>query len=160
MTGQKTILVPTDFRVASLNTPKLALELIDEPTVNIVLLHCQTLDNSITELLFYSPNRIINDLTTPDFNDAVSIMRNRFEHKIGNLRIELFHGHAQSTFDTLLETLRIDLVFVSESYRLHLPNRAFDPWPYIDRCPVPHHKIGSHWQSAMPEADKLENLFL
>jgi hypothetical protein len=160
MTGHKTILVPTDLRVASLHSLRLALELIDEPTVNIVLLYCQTLDDSITERLFYSPARIIRDLSTDDFDDALSILRNRFEHKIGNLRVELFHGFAQSAFDTLLETLGIDSIFFSQSYLLHLGKRAFDPWPYIQKCPVPHYKIGPKEHADLPQEDKLENIFL
>lgn len=160
MPSQKVILVPTDFRVASLRTLRLALELINEPTVDVVLLHCQTLDDSITELLFYSPTRIIEDLLTEDFGDAVSILRNRFEHTIGNLRIELFHGYAQSTFNSLLDRLKIDSIFVSQSYPLHLGKEAFDPWPYIRKCPVPYYEIGSNSHSTIPETDKLENLFL
>ncbi|GAB3639522.1 hypothetical protein [Spirosoma arcticum] len=160
MNSQTTILISTDFRVASLHTLRLALELIDEPRVDVVLLHCQTLDDSITEMLFYSPTQIIRDLATDDFNDAVSIIRNRFEPKIGNLRIKLFHGYAQSAFDTLLETLKIDSIFIPESYRLHLSNRAFDPWPYVQKCPIPHYQIGSKGHPATAETDKLENLFL
>lgn len=160
MSNQKTILVPTDFRVASLNTLTLALELVDEPLVHVVLLHCETLDDSITELLYYSPERIIMDLSSTDFNDAVSIVKNRFEYKIGSLRTELFHGYRQSTFDTMLEKLKIDLIFMSGSYRLHLPKRAFDPWPYIQRCKVPYHELNLSWQNTSPEVDKLENLFL
>ncbi len=160
MGGQKTILVPIDFRVASLNTLRLALELIDEPTVHVVLLHCETLDDSITERLFYSPRQIISDSTTNDFDDAVSILRNRFEHIIGNLRIELFHGYLQNTFDAMLERLNVDLIFVPDSYRLQLTKRAFDPLPYIKKCKVPHYELGLGQQYTMPEADRLENLFL
>lgn len=160
MISQKKILVPTDFRVASLHPLRLALELIEEPAVDVVLLYCQTLDDSITELLFYSPTQIIRDLSTDDFNDAVSILRNRFEHKMGNLRIELFHGHAQHTFNTLLNTLSIESIFLCRSYPLHLGKRAFDPWPYIRKCPIPHYKIGTREYSVFPEEDKLENLFL
>jgi hypothetical protein len=160
MTIPKKILVPTDFRVASLHPLRLALELIEEQPVDVVLLYCQTLDDSITELLFYSSTRIIEDVSTADFEDAISILRNRFEYKIGTLQIELFHSHAQHAFDTLLATLGIDAIFIAQSYPLHLGKRAFDPRPYIEKCPVPHYKLGLGQQSDLSEADKLENLFL
>ena len=160
MISQKTILVPTDFRVASLHTLRLALELIEEPRVDVVLLYCETRDDSITELLFYSPARMVRELATGNFNDAVNILRNRFEHKVGSLRIELFHGSAQSAFDSLLDTLKIDSIFVSQSYPLHLGKRAFNPWPYIKKCPIPYYEIGSKGQVTTAEEDKLENLFL
>lgn len=158
MNEQRTILVPTDFRVVSLHTLRLALELIEEPTVHVVLLHCLTLDDSITELLFYSPNRTVDDLSTDDFQHAINIIRNRFEHKIGELQMKLFHGRVQSTFDTLLETWQIDAIFVPKSYALHLGKRAFDPWPYIVRCPVPCYQLPWDWQS-ITEEDRLENSF-
>ncbi len=159
MDEQITILIPTDFRVASLHTLRLALELIQEPVVNVVLLHCRTLDDSITDLLFYSPRRIVDDLLTNDFRDAISLISNRFEHKMGKLRIELFHGHAQSTFNVLLETLQIDAIYVPKSYSLHVAKRAFDPLPYIVKCTIPYYRLPWDWQY-ITEEDRLENLFL
>lgn len=160
MVGQKTILIPTDFRVSSLNTLRLALERLEESSVDVVLLYCETLDASITELLFYSPERIIRDSVTNDFRDALSILMNRFENEIGALTVELFHGHVQSVFDTLLDTLRVDEIYVAKSYRLHLSKRAFDPMPYIERSSVPCYKVAWDQPRVMPEEDKLENLFL
>ncbi len=160
MNRQKTILVPTDFCVASLNTLRLALEEIDAPTVNVVLLHCTTRDDSITELLFYSPSRIIRDLLTDDFEEALSMLTNRFENKIGQFRIELFHGHVQSVFDTLLETLKIDAIYFSKSYKQRLTNHAFDATPYIVNGAVPYHEIERFRQETTFEKDRLENLFL
>lgn len=160
MSSQKTILIPTDFRVASLNTLRLALERLDESSVDVVLLHCETLDASITELLFYAPDRMIRDRMTTDFRDALSILMNRFENKIGTLSFELFHGYAQSVFDTLLDTLQVDAVYVAKSYRLHLSKRAFDPMPYIQKSHVPHYELATDRQPVVPEEDKLENLFL
>lgn len=160
MIGQLTVLIPTDFRVASLNTLRCALEQIDEPRVNVVLLYCETLDDSITELLFYSPKRIIGDLLTTDFRDAISILINRFENKLGDFQIELFHGKVQSVFDTLLDTLKVDAIYVSTSYQLHLSGRAFDPASYIRRSQAPCYEVAWETQDAITEEDSLENLFL
>lgn len=159
MDEPKTILIPTDFRVASLHTLRLALELIEESVVNVVLLHCRTLDDSITELLFYSPKRIVNELLTDDFRDALSLIRNRFEHKVGQLQIELFHGHVQSTFDTVLERWQIDAIYVPKSYALLLSNRAFDPGPYIVNCSVPYYHLPWEGEYSTQE-DRLDHLFL
>lgn len=160
MITQRTILIPIDFRVASLSALSLALEQTDEPTVRVVLLYCESLDNSITELLFYSPERTIDDLLTRDFRDALTILLNRFENTVDDLRIELFHGHAQRAFDALLDTLQIDAVYVAKSYRLHLAGRAFDPMPYIRKSNVPHYELTSDRPHLTAEQDKLENLFM
>lgn len=160
MNRQITILVPTDFCVASLNTLRLALEQIAEPTVNVVLLHCEVRDDSITELLFYSPARIVDDLLTDDFREALSILTNRFENKIGQFRIELFHGHVQSVFDTLCDTLKIDAAYFSRSYKQHLSKRAFDATPYIVNGIIPYYEVDWLRQETTFEKDRLENLFL
>lgn len=160
MNKDKTILVPTDFCVPSLNTLRLALEQTTEPRVNVVLLHCQTLDDSITELLFYSPSRIIRDLLTDDFREALSILNNRFENRIGQLEIKLFHGHAQSVFDTLLDTLQIDAIYFSRSYEQRLTNRAFDATPYIVKGVIPYQELEWLHQETTADKDKLENLFM
>ena len=160
MNRRKTILVPTDFRVASLNMLRLALEEVAEPRVNVVLLHCEVLDDSITELLFYSPSRIIRDLLTDDFEEALSILTNRFEDRIGQFQIKLFHGHVQSVFDTLLDTLEIDAIYFSRLYKQHLGKRAFDPTPYIVNGVIPYYEIEWLRQETTFEKDRLENLFL
>ncbi len=160
MNRQKTILVPTDFCVASLNTLKLALEQVEEPKVNVVLLYCEYRDDSITELLFYSPSQIIRGLLTDDFRDAVSMLTNRFENKIGQLRVELFHGHAQATFDMLLDTLNVDAIYFSKVYKLRAAKRSFDPTPYIVNGVVPYYEVEWPSQETASEIDKLENLFL
>ncbi len=160
MIRHKTILVPTDFRVASLNTLRWALEESNESTVDVVLLYCETLDDSITERLFYSPRRIIDGLLTADYKDAISILRNRFENKLGELRIELFHGKTQPAFDTLLNTLNIDAIYLSTLYRLHRPGRTFDPASYIKQGKVPYYEVAWFPQDVITTEDSLENLFL
>ncbi|GAB3503727.1 hypothetical protein GCM10027341_33280 [Spirosoma knui] len=155
-----TILVPIDFRVASLNTLRWALEQVDAPSVNVVLLYCERLDDSITELLFYSPKRIVKDLMTPDFEDAINILINHFENKIGELKIELFHGKVQSTFDTLLDTLKIDKIYLAQFYQLQLPKQAFDPLPYIRKTHIPYREIAWIPQEVLVHQDSLEHLFL
>ena len=160
MSKPKTILIPTDFRVASLNTLRWALEQLEEPVVNVVLLHCERLTDSITERLFYSPERMIGDLLTTDFNDAISILTNHFAHKIGEIKIELFHGGVQNTFDTLLHTLGVDIIYVPRFYRLYVPKRAFDPLPYIQRTTISHQEIAWIPQDVPIHEDRLEHLFL
>jgi hypothetical protein len=158
--AQTTILIPTDFRVASLNTLRWALEQLDAPEVDVVLLHCETLDQSITELLFYSPRRLINDRRTTDFDDALSILLNHFAHKVGQVHLELFHGRSQSAFDALLQTLRIDAIYVAKLYSLYLTGRAFSSVPYIHRAAVPVIELGWIPPEVPAHTDSLEHLFL
>lgn len=161
MIERRKILIPTDFRVSSLHTLRLALEEIDAPKVDVVLLYGTTLDTSITEMLFYSPRRIIADLLTDDFREGISILFNRFESKIGDWQIELFHGYRQRAFDTLLNTLGVDTCYMGRSYPYHLTGDAFDLTPFLQKSVVPCREVDWAHEVDIPFAeDGLESLFL
>ena len=66
----KNILVPIDFQVASLNTMKLALEDREDCEVRVILMYSEFLTDSISDLLFYSPHKIIDAKLTPEFKEA------------------------------------------------------------------------------------------
>ncbi|KAB7727375.1 hypothetical protein F5984_22390 [Rudanella paleaurantiibacter] len=161
MSERRKILIPTDFRVSSLHTLRLALGSIDAPKVDVVLLYGTTLDTSITEMLFYSPRRIIADLLTDDFREGISILVNRFESKIGDWQIELFHGYRQRSFDALLATLGVDTCYMGRSYPFHLTGDAFDLTPFLQKTVVPCHEVDWAHEVELPFAvDALESLFL
>ncbi len=123
----KTILVPIDFRVASLNTLKLALEPYSEDPIEVILMYSEYLDDSITELLFYTPNKTVANHITPAFKEALEIIKNRFEGKIKHISIELFHGYNKNAIKTFLEANKVDEIYLAKNYQLRTSKRAFDP---------------------------------
>lgn len=129
----KTILVPIDFRVASLNTLKLALEPYSEDPIEVILMYSEYLDDSITELLFYTPNKTVANNITPAFREALEIIRNRFEGKIKYISIELFHGHNKNAIKTFLEANKVDEIYIAKNYQLKMSKRAFDPTPLLKK---------------------------
>lgn len=127
----KTILVPIDFSVASLNTLKIALEPYTEEPIEVILMYSEYLDDSITELLFHTSHKTVSNLITPDFKDALEIIINRFDGKIKCLHIEIFHGHNQNALRTFLEANRVDKIYIPRNYQLKTPKKAFSPIPLI-----------------------------
>jgi hypothetical protein len=61
----KRILIPIDFSVESLNTLKRALDGLGDTHVEVILMYAEYLSDSITELLFYSPDDKRKELVTP-----------------------------------------------------------------------------------------------
>lgn len=159
MATNNTILVPVDFRVSSLNTLRLALESTAEPRVDVILCYCECTNDSITEMLFYSPARRINELMSADFKEALAILKNRFEKKLGKVTIELFHGCTQNAFNNFLFGRKVDKVYVPKSYKLHLQRGAFDPIAYIKKGQVSFTELDWIGEQAV-EADQLESLFI
>ncbi len=127
----KTILVPIDFRVASLNTLKIALEPYSEEPIKVILMYAESLDDSITELLFYRSPKSISANITPEFKDALEIIMNRFEGKLQQISIEVFHGYNQSALSTFLESNKVDEIYVPKNYQLKTPKKAFNPIPLL-----------------------------
>lgn len=129
----KRILIPVDFKVQSLNTLKLAMASIDNYAVSVTLMFAEIPSDSITDLLFYSPARRIDSLTTVEFRKAMAILMNRYENTITEINIELLHSMSDSYFENFLEANRIDEIYIPEQYKLNICGRAFDPIPVIMR---------------------------
>lgn len=143
----KRILIPTDFNIESLNTLKRALDGLGDTEVHIVLMYSEYISQSITDLLFYSPETKRNDLLTPAFKEALNILKNRYEKNILSIRVEFFHGYGVSAFKNFLEGHKIDLIFVPKYYQLSPPKNGFDPIPIIKKSKIPYYEMG--WEASI-----------
>lgn len=155
----KTILIPIDFSVESLNTLRLALSQHRQETVNVVLMYAEYLSSSITELLFYAPNEIIQSLTSPQFYDAINIIKNSYEFTIQSITIELFHGSNISAFRNFCETNEIDLIYLPLNYRLAPKKNGFDPIPLIKKSKVQFFEVNWNFDNMASYKDELNQLF-
>jgi hypothetical protein len=127
----KTILIPIDFRTESLHTLKIALEAHTIEPTKIVLMYAESLGDSITELLFYTPGKSITNLTTPEFTEALEIIKNRFEGMITSISIKAFHGLNTNALKSFCEANNIDAIYIPKTYKLKTPKRAFNPIPLL-----------------------------
>ncbi len=112
---KKTILIPTDFSVGSLNVLKSFLNENNNGSTryNVILLYGYHLSNSITDLLFMSKAQIIRSLTTDEFEEACDIIKNKFGVLIASVRIDLFTGFTQAAFENYIEANRIEEICIS-----------------------------------------------
>lgn len=157
---QKTLLVPTDFSVPSLNALRLALEQVEEDqSVDVVLMYAEWLDDSITELLFYSPKKRIESLKSAVFEEALMILQNRFENRIASIRIELFHGYNTSAFHNFAQANQIDQVVILQDYTFKPAKRGFDPSPLIKKSKLPIQYLVWKDQGTYFEENQLQLLF-
>jgi hypothetical protein len=148
------ILVPIDFRVASLNTLKLALETEEADEVQVLLLFATQLSNSITELLFHSPAASLREKMTPEFREALSILSSRYERKFVAWNIKEFHGKNVSAMAIFLEANGIEAAYIPKTYPLQLKG-VVDPCKLLKACRVPVHEL--EWNGSIRPAD-IENL--
>lgn len=137
----KTILVPIDFTVKSLYTLKLALSEASNTSFRVVLLYGESPSDSITEMLFFRRERLIDRRKTKEFMDALEIIKNRFESKINSIAFELITVDSKVALNHILEDQRIEHIYVPENYKLKLKGNSFDTIPKLLKTDVPVTKI-------------------
>lgn len=156
----KTILIPIDFRVASLNTLKYALERSSGEPYKVVLIYAEYLEDSITELLFYRPESKIASKITPEFKNALEVLRNRFEFQIVDLNIKLFHNRSRRGLRRFVENHEVERIYIPKTYRLKMPRKAFDLVSIIRQTFLDYQEIDWPQDSSIAtEKDHLEYLF-
>jgi hypothetical protein len=132
----KTILVPTDYSIRSLHILKHALNKDVSDSLNIVFFTGVILQDSITELLFFSKRNIIESLTTNEFKEACQIIRNKYSTRITSMRFDVFTGFTQAAFNNFIEGNTINEVYIPQN-KLHYASRCFDATPYMRKCVLP-----------------------
>ncbi len=131
---RKTVLIPTDFTVQSLNILKSVLS-TNPSTIklDIILLHGLTLNDSIRDLLFSSKHQQIESLTTPEFDEACEVIKNKFDSQISSLRVDLFTGYNVSAFNNYLEGNRVVDIYVSDKKPVFTNKKSFDLSRFIEK---------------------------
>ncbi len=155
----KKILIPIDFRIESLITLKYALEERKQAKSNVILMYSAVSSDSISDLLFYNPAKIIGDLVSPQFNDGINIIKNTYESSLHSLIIELFHGLNRNAFLNFHEAHGIDLVYLPKDYNLKPHKNGFDPIPIIKKSKVQYREVAWTSDYHTTNNDELNQLF-
>ena len=155
----KTLLIPIDFTIESLNTVKHALAKHSAESINVLLLHSRHLSDSIPELLFYSKYDEMENLRTPAFEEALTILKNRFESNIKLLIIDVFHGFTAAAYASFAESRKVHVAYVPKSYSLKTEGNSFNPVPLIKRSGLPYIEVEWSITDQVNEQERLNTLF-
>ncbi|MES2726816.1 MAG: hypothetical protein V4643_06915 [Bacteroidota bacterium] len=137
----KTILIPIDFQTASLHTLKVVLENNTNTHIRVVLMYAEYLSDSISDLLFYSHTKVITALNTPEFQEALEILKNRFEASLEKMEIKIFHGVNTNALNNFCKANNIEAIYVPKTYKLKTPNQAFNPIPLLRKTTLPFTEV-------------------
>ncbi len=158
---QKTILIPTDFTVESLILVKQAVAQNQNNNLNIILLYSCFLTDSISELLFYSPEKIIKEKSNAKFHEALSVVTNRYYEQINAIEIEVFHGYSASSIESYVEKNKISQVFIPKNYVFKETGNYFDMTSIIRRSKLKYTELS--WAENPDytiQGNNLANLFI
>ncbi|MBL7876920.1 MAG: hypothetical protein JNL53_14725 [Cyclobacteriaceae bacterium] len=154
---RNTILIPTDFSGTSLLLLK-QVALTSSSVSDVIFLYSKSMPDSITDLLFYSPSRVLNNSIPKEFRDGCSIMKNRYSEKIGSIKYEIFHGNTRNSFRNLVNAFRVDKVILAKDYSLQLSANEFDPTSLILHSGVPIHEVDLNLGTYVREQDLIAQL--
>lgn len=148
----KTLLIPTDFTITSLHTLKLTLEMEKTNRIRVVLMYSEPLSDSITDLIFFRPHKKLLSNLNREFNEALEIIRNRFETKLyGNITIAGYHGTHKNALHNFLDAYRVDEIIIPTDYVFKTNDHLTDPSTilrYANRkitsVNIPHSSTQSH----------------
>lgn len=158
---KKTILIPTDFTVNSLNVLKsILIQNEAKQTYNVILLHGMSLSDSIRDLLFFLKSKQIDSLTNPEFEEAYEVIRNKFDSQISSLRIDLFTGYNLSAFNNYLEGNKVEQIFISDKKPVLTNKNSFDLSRFIEKCQVEVTKVDFATNTTVPEKGKIAEVFM
>ena len=153
----RTILIPTDFTSVPLLLLKHAVANSKEK-LDVIFMYSTFLSTSITELLFSSPTKTINQAISEEFRDGCSIIQNRYGERIGNIRYEVLYGNNMSLFTSLVDANRIDAVLLPTDYAFVSTGMMFDPTRLILNSPARVHKIDLHLTMRVSQHDIIAGL--
>jgi hypothetical protein len=155
----KKILIPIDFKIESLNTLKYCLEERKLEKTSVILMYSAYNGDSITDMLFYNPRKIVEALVSSNFNDAINIIKNSYESSFDSFKIELFHGFNTNAFLNFYDTHGIDLVYLPKDYCLKPYKNGFDPIPLIKKSKVEFRELAWTRENDLTDKDDLNQLF-
>lgn len=147
----KTVLLPTDFTNNTLNVAKKIIDNESIEKIDFVFIHGIHLTDSISDLLFFSKETVIEKLSNEDFKKSYTLFQELYAEKINSLKIELFTGFTQTAFNNLLSALKIDEIYLPEDFPLVLTNAmSADLTKYLKRANIEK----THYSNS-PAADEL-----
>jgi hypothetical protein len=156
---KKTILIPTDFSIESLMPVKQAALTNHDSQIEIILMYCCFSTNSITDLLFYSPDNIIEQDVSFEFKEACQILENTYRSRI-KLSIEVFHGHNNSAFENFVAGKQITEAIILNNYTYKLTKNTFNPVPYIKKSGLTYQEVSLPEDKNLHKDILLFNLFI
>ncbi|MBD8490864.1 hypothetical protein IFO69_19080 [Echinicola sp. CAU 1574] len=158
----KTILIPTDFSVKSLNIVKSALSINDDCELEILLVHGIYLPDSMTDLLLFSKKKLLQDLETAEFRASCQMIASKYESRLLELSLDIFSGYNQSAFENYLEANQIDEIYAPTDHAFKPRHKnSFDMMPFIHRSTtnlvkVKRMEVGENFRQ---ERNELSGLF-
>lgn len=132
----KTILIPTDFSLSSLDCiPDLYVQ--QEQELNLIFVHLFKLSDAIGDLLMLSRRSKEYEYISDDFYTQCEELKSKFPG-IRSIKIDFFYGSTLSTFRNFLEAHSVDYILdPSNCCCKKLNKSSIDPTALFNKSGLP-----------------------
>ncbi len=157
----KTILIPTDLTIESLNLLSYAVRHEDGSPLDIILLNGYRSSDSIIDLLFFNKENEREQLVSKEFREAYEILKNRNASRVNGITIEFFSGFNKAAMRNLLEARLVNKIYLPANYKMReLHARSFDLTPLLRGHQIPVTEVNWSSQEHSPEKNLSAEIFL
>jgi hypothetical protein len=132
-----TILIPTDFKVSSLEPLKALLQFQNEDSINVLLVHGIYLSNSISDLLFFDQSDLKIEMAGKKFLSQLYDLEKELGPKVASIQITFFSGFTQSSFEQFTEINKVDRIIIP--YELDFDwshKKSMDILPFLHKSKI------------------------
>lgn len=132
------VLIPTDFRPASLKLAAAAVRNGDYGKCNIVLFHAFSMPDSPFDLLGSRVHDPACQCMTEAFRQACKQLKDEHPQLINKIIVRSMTGDTRNVFRNFVEAHDIDLIYCPDEF-VFAPahERSLDPLPFFGKCGVP-----------------------
>jgi len=132
-----TILIPTDFKVSSLEPLKALLQFQTEDSIRVLLVHGIYLSNSISDLLFFDQSDLKIELAGKEFLRKLDELEQELENKVSSIQIVFFSGFTQGSFEQFTETNKIDRIIIPYELTFDWSHKkSMDILPFLHKSKI------------------------
>lgn len=133
----KTLLIPTDFNVKSLNCITGLIQQYAPQKLNIIMVHMMKITDNIHELLMLSRRSAEHQHISPEFYNACALLKREHADSINNIRIEFFYGSTVAVFKNFLEANEVNSIVMLENYTYAMLNKnSVEPAVLVNRSGI------------------------
>jgi hypothetical protein len=133
----KTLLIPTDFKLKSLDCIAGLTQRYYPEKVKIVLVHMMKITDCAQELQMLSRRSAEYQHISQDFYNTCAQLKQKYANSINNIRVEFFYGSTLVVFKNFLEANEVDTIVMLENYDYAMLNKnSVDPALLVNRSGV------------------------
>ena len=131
----KTVLVPTDFKLGSINIIDALVQNQPNEKLNIIFVHAFKLSDSITDMLMLSRRSRDYEHISDEFYQQLNLVRAKYADQISTVGLEYFYGSTVAAFKNFIEAFDVNCIAYLKGYHFTPINKySIDPKYLTERA--------------------------